>query len=153
MGPRNFKKSTEAKILSHTKEFTRIQNGDRKLKHRTRDTARGISSNRSNIARAMRVRMPKVPSNFAPTETTIQSASTSAPQISAPQSSELIIAPPPTNHTAELTLPSTSGPMEALQQILPRTTKRARKSSRYVISNSNSLKLDTLFFMTRYDNL
>ena len=87
-GPRNFEKSTEAKILSHTKEFTRIQKGDRKMKHRKRDTASGISSNRSNIARAKQVRMSKMLSNFPPPETTIQSAS-------APQSSELIIASHP----------------------------------------------------------
>ena len=38
-GPRLLDKSTEAKIISHTKEFTRIQKADRKMKHRKRDTA------------------------------------------------------------------------------------------------------------------
>ena len=58
-GTRVHEKSTEAKILSHTKEFTRIQKGDRKMKHRKRDTGSGVSSTKSNITRAMRVRMPK----------------------------------------------------------------------------------------------
>ena len=63
-------KSTEAKIFSHIKESTRIQKGDRKMKHRKRETGtgRGVSSTKSNIARAMRVRMPKIPENFAPQE-------------------------------------------------------------------------------------
>ena len=71
------------------------------------------------------------PLNFASPETTIQSASISSPQMSAPQSSELLIAPPPTNQTAEFTIPSTSAPVETLRQIQPRTTKRARKSPKY----------------------
>ena len=50
-GPRVHEKSTEAKILSHTKESTRIQKCDRKMKPRKRDTASGVSSNKSNIAR------------------------------------------------------------------------------------------------------
>ena len=110
-GPRNFEKSTKAKILSHYKEFTRIRKSDRKMKHRIRDRASGISSNCSNIARSMRVRMPKVSSNFVPPETTLQYASTSAPQFAAPQSFKLTLAPPPTNHIAELMTPSTSAPM------------------------------------------
>ena len=65
-GPRTHEKTTEAKILSHIKECTRIQKGDRIMKHRKRETGSGVSSNKSNIARAMRVRMPKVPENFAP---------------------------------------------------------------------------------------
>ena len=65
-GPRTHEKTTEAKILSHIKECTRIQKGNRKMKHRKRETGSGVSSNKSNIARAMRVRMPKVPDNFAP---------------------------------------------------------------------------------------
>ena len=80
----------------------------------------------------MRVKVPKVPSNFSPPETAIQFASASILQVSAPQSSELIIAPPATNQTAELMITSTSEPMEALQQIPPRTTKKARKSPRYL---------------------
>ena len=65
-GPRTHEKTTEAKILSHIKECTRIQKGDRKMKHRKRETGSGVSSNKSNIARAMLVRMPKIPENFAP---------------------------------------------------------------------------------------
>ena len=65
-GPRLHENTTEAKILSHIKECTRIQKGDRKMKHRKRETGSGVSSNKSNNARAMRVRMPKVPDNFAP---------------------------------------------------------------------------------------
>ena len=54
-GPRVHKKLTEAKILSHTKEFTQIQKGDRKMKHCIRDTGSRVLSNKSNIARATRV--------------------------------------------------------------------------------------------------
>ena len=60
-GPRIHEKTTEAKIFSHIKESTRIQKGDRKMKHCKRETGSGVSSNKSNIARAMRVRMPKIP--------------------------------------------------------------------------------------------
>ena len=67
-GPRSHEKTTEAKIFSHIKESTRIQKGDRKMKHRKRENGSGVSSNKSNIARAMRVRMPKIPENFAPQE-------------------------------------------------------------------------------------
>ena len=76
------------------------------MKRRKRDTAGDISSNRSNIARAMRLRMPKIPTNFAPTDT----ISTFAPQMTsttgsthpAQQSSQILIAAPPTSQTAEL---------------------------------------------------
>ena len=57
-GPRTHEKTTEAKIFSHIKESTRIQKGDRKMKHRKRKTGSGVSSNKSNIARSMRVRIP-----------------------------------------------------------------------------------------------
>ena len=67
-GPRIHEKTTEAKIFSHIKESTRIQKGDRKMKHRKRETVSGVSSNKSNIARAMRVRIPKIHENFAPQE-------------------------------------------------------------------------------------
>ena len=53
-GPRVHKISTEAKILSHTKEFTRIQKSDRKMKHQEHDTGSGVSSKKSNIAHALR---------------------------------------------------------------------------------------------------
>ena len=127
-GPRVHEKKTEAKILSHTKEFTRIQKGDRKMKQRKRDTASGVSSNKSNIARALRVRMPKVPPNLAPPETPSHSEINSGQQIIA---SGVIIAPPPMNQRSELTLPSTSAPVEALRQVLPRSTKRTQKRPKY----------------------
>ena len=127
-GPRVHEKKAEAKILSHTKEITRIQKGDRKMKHRKRDTVSGVSSNKSNIARALRVRMPKVPPNLKPPETPSQPETNSGQQIIA---SEVIIAPPPTNQRSELTLPSTSAPVEALRQVLPRSLKRTQKSPKY----------------------
>ena len=65
-GPRIHEKTTEAKIFSHIKEANRIQKGDRKMKHR--ETRSGVPSNKSNISRAMRVRMPKIPEKFAPQE-------------------------------------------------------------------------------------
>ena len=68
-GPLVHEKTTEVKILSHIKESTRIQKVDRKMKHRKRETTSGVSSKRSSIARAMQIRMPKVPENFAPPET------------------------------------------------------------------------------------
>ena len=123
-GPRINEKPTEAKILSHTKKITRFQKGDRNMKHRKGDTASGVSSNRSNIARAMRVRMLKVLPNLVPPETSFQTEANPVPQIAA---SKVIIAPPTTNTFTELTLPSTSAPLEALHQFLPQTTKRKRK--------------------------
>ena len=80
-GPRMLEKSTEAKIQSHIKEFMRIQKGDLKMKHRKRDNASGISSHRSNIARAMRVRMPRVPADLALPETNTEKVTNLAPQI------------------------------------------------------------------------
>ena len=127
-GPRTHEKTTEAKILSHIKESTRIQKGDRKMKHRKRETGSGVSSNKSNIARAMRVRIPKIQENFAPQV---------LPEIpeAAPEqqiiTGEVMIAPPPTNNHPELILPSTSAPAIALQQIPIRATKRTRKSPKY----------------------
>ena len=124
-GPRIHGKTTEAKILSHIKESTRIQKDDRKMKHRKRETGSGVSSIKSNIARAMCVRMPEIPENFAPQETSSQPEATPEPQII---TSEVIIAPPPTGQRSELNLPSTSAPVEVSQQIPPRATKRTRKS-------------------------
>ena len=122
-GPRVHEKTTEAKIMSHIKESTRIQRGDRKIKKRKRETGSGISSNRSNIARAMRVRMPKVPENLAPPETPSQ-------QKVVPESpiitSEVIIAPPLTSQRPELTIPSATAQSETLQRVPSR--KRTRKS-------------------------
>ena len=108
------------------------------MKHRKRDTASGVSSNRSSIARAMRARMPKIPDNFAPLEVNTEIASTPAPQMTnttdsntpAPQSSEILIAAPPTCRTAELQLPSNSAPIELLQHVVPKTLKRAQKTKK-----------------------
>ena len=80
-GPRINEKTTEAKIFSHIKESTRVQKDDRKMKHQKRETGSGVSSNRSNIARAIRVCMPKVPENFAPPETSCQPEAAPKPQI------------------------------------------------------------------------
>ena len=127
-GPRTHEKTTEAKILSHIKESTRIQKGDRKMKHRKRETGSGVSSNKSNIARAMRVRMPKIPENFAP------QVLPEIPEVAPEQqiiTVEVLIAPPATNNQLELILPSTSAPAIALQQIPIRATKRTRKSPKY----------------------
>ena len=110
-GPRTHEKTTEAKILSHIKESTRIQKGDRKMKHRKRETGSGVSSNKSNIARAMRVRMPKIPENFAPQVLPEIPEATPERQII---TGEVLIAPPPTNNQPELILPSTSAPAIAL---------------------------------------
>ena len=130
-GPRTHEKTTEAKIFSHIKESTRIQKGDRKMKHRKRETGSGVSlnkSNKSNIARAMRVRMPKIPENFAPQV---------LPEIpeAAPEqqiiTGEILIAPPPTNNQPEVILSTTSAPAIALQQLPIKRTKRTRKSPKY----------------------
>ena len=63
-GPRAGEKVVEELIHSHIKEFTRKQKGDKKMKHRKREPGSGVSSQRSNISRAMRGRVPKLP-NFA----------------------------------------------------------------------------------------
>ena len=127
-GPRTNEKTTEAKIFGHIKESTRIQKGDRRMKQRKRETESGVSSNKSNIARAMRVRMPKIPENFAPQELPAIQETAPEQQII---TTEVLIAPPPTNNQSELTIPSTSAPAAALQQIHPRATKRTRKSPKY----------------------
>ena len=127
-GPRTHEKTTEAKIHSHIKESTRIQKGDRKMKHRKRETGSGVSSNKSNIARAMRVPMPKIPENFAPQV---------LPEIpeAAPEqqiiTGEVLIAPPPTNNQQEVLLSSPSAPALTLPHIPTRATKRTRKGPKY----------------------
>ena len=127
-GPRTHEKTTEAKILSHIKECTRIQKGDRKMKHRKRETGSGVSSNKSNIARAMRVRKPKVPENFAPQVIPeIPEAAPEQPIIT----EEVFIAPPPTNTQQEAFVSSPSVPTTTLAHTLTRTTKRIRKSPKY----------------------
>ena len=128
-GPRVHEKSTEAKILSHTKEFTQIQKGDLKMKHRKRDTGSGVSSNKSNIARAMQVRMPKVPANLVPPETTSQL------EVNPDQqniTSEVMSAPPPTGQRTELILPSTSAPVQAMRQI-PNVQQKGHERARNIM--------------------
>ena len=127
-GHRTHEKTTEAKILSHIKECTRIQKGDRKMKHRKRETGSGVSSNKSNIARAMRVRMPKVPENFAPQ--VIPEIPEAAPEQQI-ITGEVLIAPPPTNNQPEVLSSSPSVPTTTLPHILTRATKRTRKSPKY----------------------
>ena len=64
-GPRSGEKLAEELIQSHVKEFTRKQKGDKKMKHRKRDPCSGVSSSKSNISRAMRGRVPKIPNFLA----------------------------------------------------------------------------------------
>ena len=82
----------------------------------------------------MRVRMPKVPEKFAPPETFSQHETTPEPQII---TSEVTTAPPPTGQRSELIQPSTSAPVEALQQIPQRATKRTHKSPKYYGYNND----------------
>ena len=98
------------------------------MKHRKRETESSVSSNKSNIARAMRVRMPKIPENFAPQELPAIQETAPEQQII---TTEVLIAPPPTKNQSELAIPSTSAPAAALQQVQPRATKRTRKSPKY----------------------
>ena len=127
-GPRIHDKSTEAKIFSHIKESIRIQKGDRKMKHRKRETGSGLSSTKSSIARTMRVRMPRIPENVAPQELPTILETAPEQQII---TTEVLIAPPPTNSQSELAIPSTSAQAAALQQVQPRAPKRTRKSPKY----------------------
>ena len=70
-----------------------------------------------------------MPPNLAPPETLFEPEAISAPQVT---TSKLIIAPPPTNQSTRIMIPSTSAPLEALHQVRPSTTKRARKSPKYL---------------------
>ena len=94
------------------------------MRHRKRDTTSGISSNRSYIARAMRIRMPKVPPNLAPPETSFEPEAIFAPQVTTLQ---LIIARLPTNQPKEIMIPPTPAPLEALHQVRPRRKKGQEK--------------------------
>ena len=76
----------------------------------------------------MRVRMQKVSPNLVPPESPIEPDASSREQIT---DSEVIIAPPPTNQTTDIMLRSTSAPLEALHQVLPRSPRRTRKSPKY----------------------
>ena len=105
-GTRLLNKMTEAKIMRHSKEFTRIHQGDRKMKRRKRDTASGVSSTKSNIARAMPVCMPKTQAYCAP-QIIVFSSNNYQPIITAPETK--------TTHKLptifhELQIPSTSAP-------------------------------------------
>ena len=96
------------------------------MKHRKRETVSGVSSNKSNIARAMRVRIPKIPENFAPQELPANQETAPEQQII---TTKVLIATPPTNNQPELAIPSTSAPAAAaLQQAQPKATKRTWKS-------------------------
>ena len=63
-GPRSGEKVEEL-IHRNIKEFTRKQKGDKKMKHRKREPGSGVSSSKSNISRAMRGRIPKIPNFLA----------------------------------------------------------------------------------------
>ena len=94
------------------------------MKHRKRETGSGISSNKSNIARAMCVRITKIPENLAPQELpTIQETGPEHQIITI----EVLIALPPTNNQSELTIPSTSAPAAALQQLSQELQKGPEK--------------------------
>ena len=77
-GPRSGEKFVEELIHSQIKEFTRKQKGDKKMKHRKREPGSGVSSQRSNISRAMRGRIPKLP-NFSAIRNRQPPLSTSEP--------------------------------------------------------------------------
>ena len=89
-GPRSGEKIVEELIHSHIKECTRKQKGDKKMKHRKIEPGSGVSSQKSNISRAMRGRIPKIP-NFSamrnpqpPTSISEQHSSTSTNPAPAP---------------------------------------------------------------------
>ena len=62
-GPQVREKLMDKRIQSCVKQFTRNLNDDKNMKHRRRELGSGVSSSRSNISRAMRGRIPKIP-NF-----------------------------------------------------------------------------------------
>ena len=127
-GPRTHEKTTEAKILSHIKESTRIQREIGRWSIASEKLEAVSHQTKSNIARAMRVRMPKIPENFAPQ--VLPEIPEGAPEQQS-ITGEVLIAPPPTNNQPELILPSASAPAIVLQQIPIRATKRTRKSPKY----------------------
>ena len=105
------------------------------MKNRKRETGSGVSSNKSNMSRAMRVRMPKVPENFAPQATPKIPEAAPEQQII---TGEVLIAPPPTNTQQEALLSSPSVPTTTLPHTLTRTTKRTRKSPKYGYDKEDS---------------
>ena len=64
-GPITGEKMAEERVQSHIKQFTLKIKGDKKMKHRKRDPASGVSSSKSNISRAMRGRIRTVPNFLA----------------------------------------------------------------------------------------
>ena len=76
----------------------------------------------------MRVRMPKVPDNFAPQVLpVIPEADPDQPIIT----EEVLIAPPPTNTQHETIEPPHPAPTTSFADTLTRSTKRTRKSPKY----------------------
>ena len=108
-GPRSGEKIVEELIHIHIKEFTRKQKGDKKMKHKKRDPGSGVSSSKSNISRAMRGRIPKIP-NF--------------PAIRSQQSGAATV-----SHSEQPTMSSANTPAAAVQQT--RTSDRNRRSPSY----------------------
>ena len=72
----------------------------------------------------MRVKMPKVPPNIAPPDTAFVLEAISVPQVTI---SQLVISHPSTNQPKQKMTLATSAPLEALHQVCPRTTRRAKK--------------------------
>ena len=89
-------------------EFTRKQKGDKKMKHKKRDPGSGVPS-KSNISRAMRGRIPKIPNFLA-----MRSQRSGATTIS---------------HSEQPTTSSANTPAAAVQQT--RTSDRIRRSPSY----------------------
>ena len=60
-GQRTAEKLVGEKVQNHTKKFTRKLKEDKKVKHERREPGRGVSFSRSNIERALRIRVPQIP--------------------------------------------------------------------------------------------
>ena len=90
-------------------EFTRKQKGDKKMKHKKRDPGSWVPSSKSNISRAMRGRIPKIP-NFLARRSQ--------------RSGEATI-----SHSEQPTTSSANTPAAAVQQT--RTSDRNRRSPSY----------------------
>ena len=69
------------------------------MKRQKPDNANGLSANRANIARAMRVRIPKVPANLPPPETKTENMTNLAPHITSSDTlTNLVPQNKPRNH-------------------------------------------------------
>ena len=108
-GPQSGEKIVKELMQGHIKEFTRKQKGDKKMKHRKREPGSGVSSTKSNISRAMRGRVPKVP-NFLAMQTQQPTAET-------------------TSHSEHHASSSSTTPAAAAQNT--RTSDRTRRSPSY----------------------